>query len=94
MGLKIEARQRAQRAGIRSFRVEALSDIEDAVSYAASIGYPVMLKASEEVAAAACASAAPMTTYVAKCRLRSQRHARRSATTVFSSKNISSIRTN
>jgi len=47
MGLKIEARQRAQRAGIPVIPgSEALSDIEDAVSYAASIGYPVMLKAS------------------------------------------------
>jgi len=47
MGLKIEARERAQRAGIPVIPgSEALSDIEQAVSYAASIGYPVMLKAS------------------------------------------------
>lgn len=47
MGLKIEARQRAQRAGIPVIPgSEALSDVEEAVTYAASIGYPVMLKAS------------------------------------------------
>lgn len=47
MGLKIEARERAQRAGIPVIPgSEALSDIEEAVKYATAIGYPVMLKAS------------------------------------------------
>lgn len=47
MGLKIEARERAQRAGIPVIPgSEALSDMEEAVKYAESIGYPVMLKAS------------------------------------------------
>lgn len=47
MGLKIEARERAMRAGIPVIPgSEALSDIDDAVAYAESIGYPVMLKAS------------------------------------------------
>lgn len=47
MGLKIEARERAQRAGIPVIPgSEALTDIEQAVGYAESIGYPVMLKAS------------------------------------------------
>ncbi|HMK42872.1 MAG TPA: acetyl-CoA carboxylase biotin carboxylase subunit [Dissulfurispiraceae bacterium] len=47
MGLKIESRERAQKAGIPVIPgSEALTDAEDAVSFAESIGFPVMIKAS------------------------------------------------
>lgn len=47
MGLKIESRERAKNAGIPVIPgSEALTDVEEAVSFAESIGYPVMLKAS------------------------------------------------
>jgi pyruvate carboxylase subunit A len=47
MGLKIEARARAERAGIPVIAgSRALTDLDEAVAYAESIGYPVMLKAS------------------------------------------------
>ncbi|KAF0182197.1 MAG: pyruvate carboxylase subunit A [Nitrospirae bacterium] len=47
MGLKIEARARAQQAGIPVIPgSDELAGSEEAVAYAESIGYPVMLKAS------------------------------------------------